>query len=114
VAATIQQTLIPRYSPRIGPIRFAWRFEPCEHIGGDIFNFQYTGKNYISFYMFDVCGHGVSSALIAAAVSQFTQTSCEPTVSAIEAPCPETVLNNLERAFPFERFDCKATGAGVD
>ncbi|MGA9477750.1 MAG: PAS domain S-box protein, partial [Desulfobacterales bacterium] len=83
VAATIQQTLIPRYSPRIGPIRFAWRFEPCEQIGGDIFNFHYTGKNDISFYMFDVCGHGVSSALIAAAVSQFLQTNCEPMVPAI-------------------------------
>jgi phosphoserine phosphatase RsbU/P len=105
VAASIQQTLIPRYSPRIGPIRFAWRFEPCEQIGGDIFNFHYTGKNHISFYMFDVCGHGVSSALIAAAVSQFLQTSCEPTVPVIGQPRPDTVLNNLERAFPFERFD---------
>ena len=105
VAATIQQTLIPRYSPRIGPIRLAWRFEPCGHIGGDIFNFQYTGKNHISFYMFDVCGHGVSSALIATAVSQFLQTSCSPMVNKVETPQPETVLNNLERAFPFERFD---------
>jgi sigma-B regulation protein RsbU (phosphoserine phosphatase) len=105
VAATIQQTLIPRYSPRIGPIRFAWRFEPCEQVGGDIFNFQYTGKNDISFYMFDVCGHGVSSALIAAAVSQFLQTSCEPMGPAIGTPRPNAVLNNLERAFPFERFD---------
>ena len=105
VAATIQQTLIPRYSPRIGPIRFAWRFEPCEQIGGDIFNFQSTGKNDISFYMFDVCGHGVSSALIAAAVSQFLQTSCEPILPAIGTPRPDSVLNNLERAFPFERFD---------
>ncbi len=105
VAATIQRTLIPQYSPRIGPIRFAWRFQPCQQIGGDIFHFQYTGKNAISFYMFDVCGHGVSSALIASAVSQFLQTSCEPTVSTIEIPQPEAVLSNLERAFPFERFD---------
>ena len=105
VAATIQQTLIPRYSPRIGTIRFAWRFEPCEQIGGDIFNFQYTGKNHISFYMFDVCGHGVSSALIAAAVSQFLQTSCDPMVPAFGTPRPDNVLNHLERAFPFERFD---------
>lgn len=105
VAATIQQTLIPRYSPRIGPIRFAWRFDPCERIGGDILNFQYTGKNHISFYMFDVCGHGVSSALIAAAVSQFLQTSFIPMATATDLPQPETVLNNLERAFPFERFD---------
>lgn len=105
VAATIQQALIPRYSPRIGPIRLAWRFEPCDRIGGDIFNFQYTGKNHISFYMFDVCGHGVSSALIASAVSQFIQTSCSIMLPDAETPRPEAVLNNLEKAFPFERFD---------
>ncbi len=55
--------------------------------------------------MFDVCGHGVSSALIATAVSQFIQTSCSPMINKVETPRPETVLNNLERAFPFERFD---------
>jgi sigma-B regulation protein RsbU (phosphoserine phosphatase) len=105
VAATIQQTLIPQYSPRIDPIRLAWRFRPCGWIGGDIFNFQYTGKNHISFYMFDVCGHGVSAALIASAVSQFIQTSCSTMLAEAETPRPEAVLNNLERAFPFERFD---------
>ncbi|MDB4264909.1 PAS domain S-box protein [bacterium] len=105
VAATIQQALLPRYSPRIGPIRLAWRFEPCDQIGGDIFNFQYTGKNHISFYMFDVCGHGVSSALIASAVSQFIQTSCSIMLPDSETPRPEAVLNNLEKTFPFERFD---------
>jgi PAS domain S-box-containing protein len=105
VAATIQQALIPRYSPRIGPIRLAWRFEPCDQIGGDIFNFQYTGQNHISFYMFDVCGHGVSSALIASAVSQFIQTSCSTMLPETETPRPEAVLNNLEKTFPFERFE---------
>jgi len=45
IAATIQQTLIPRYSPRIGPIRFAWRFDPCERIGGDIFGKERLFRN---------------------------------------------------------------------
>ena len=55
--------------------------------------------------MFDVCGHGVSSALIAAAVSQFLQTSSIQVATAADSPRPEAVINNLERAFPFERFD---------
>lgn len=105
VAAKIQQTLIPRYSPRIESIRFAWRFEPSERIGGDIFNFQYTGKNHISFYMFDVCGHGVSSALIATAISQYLQTSFSTMLTDPATARPEAVLNDLERTFPFERFD---------
>jgi sigma-B regulation protein RsbU (phosphoserine phosphatase) len=105
VAAGIQQSLIPSYSPRIGSIRVAWRFEPCKQIGGDTFNFQYTGRHHISFYMLDVCGHGVSSALISAAASQFLLTNYELSANAAEAVQPEAVLNRLERVFPFERFD---------
>ena len=105
VAAGIQQSLIPSYSPRIESIRVAWRFEPCEQIGGDIFNFHYAGRNHISFYMLDVCGHGVSSALISAAASQFLQTNYELSANASETVQPEAVLNSLERVFPFERFD---------
>jgi serine phosphatase RsbU (regulator of sigma subunit)/integral membrane sensor domain MASE1 len=105
VAAGIQQTLIPRYSPRVESIKVAWMFEPCEQIGGDIFNFQYSGRNHISFYMLDVCGHGVSSALISAAVSQFLQTNYELSKSESEGVRPEAVLNSLNRVFPFERFD---------
>jgi sigma-B regulation protein RsbU (phosphoserine phosphatase) len=105
VAAGIQQSLIPSCSPRIEPIRVAWCFEPCQQIGGDAFNFQYTGRNRISFYMLDVCGHGVSSALIAAAASQFLQTNFELSANGSMAAQPEAVLNNLERIFPFERFD---------
>jgi len=71
-------------------------FEPCEQIGGDTFNFQYTGRNHISFYMLDVCGHGVSSALISAAASQFLQTNYELSANASEAVQPEAVLNRLE------------------
>jgi sigma-B regulation protein RsbU (phosphoserine phosphatase) len=105
VAAGIQQSLIPSYSPRIESIRVAWRFEPCEQIGGDIFNFQHTGRNHISFYMLDVCGHGLSSALISTAASQFLQTYSELSAHASEAVQPDEVLNSLERIFPFERFD---------
>jgi sigma-B regulation protein RsbU (phosphoserine phosphatase) len=105
VAAGIQQSLIPACSPWNRSIRIAWHFEPCEQIGGDIFNFQYTGPNHISFYMLDVCGHGVSSALISTAVSQFLQTNYELSDSASKVVQPETVLNSLNRVFPFERFD---------
>lgn len=105
VAAGIQQSLLPNCSPRVESIRVAWSFEPCEQIGGDIFNFQYTGRNYISFYMLDVCGHGVSSALISAAASQFLQMNYESSENTSEAVRPEAVLNSLDRAFPFERFD---------
>jgi sigma-B regulation protein RsbU (phosphoserine phosphatase) len=55
--------------------------------------------------MLDVCGHGVSSALIAAAASQFLQTNVELSGNGSKAVQPEAVLNRLEQIFPFERFD---------
>jgi sigma-B regulation protein RsbU (phosphoserine phosphatase) len=37
-AAAIQKSLLPAKSPEIENIQVAWKFEPCEQIGGDIFN----------------------------------------------------------------------------
>ncbi len=105
VAASIQKALLPSHSPRVDAVRFAWRHEPCQRIGGDILQFQRTGKHHISFYMFDVCGHGVSAALIASAVSQFLQTGSSAPAGGAALPRPDAILNDLETAFPFERFD---------
>ncbi len=100
VAATIQKSLIPSFSPNLGAIRIAWFFEPCAQVGGDLFNFHIPDENQISFYMLDACGHGVSAALIAAAASQSLHSADELRITQ-----PETVLNSLDRVFPFERFD---------
>lgn len=104
-AAGIQQSLLPDYSPDIDNIRIAWKFEPCGQIGGDIFNIHYPDKNHIGLYMLDVCGHGVSAALMAVAVSQFLQSRRDILRSESGVLPPEEVLNRLDRAFPFERFD---------
>jgi sigma-B regulation protein RsbU (phosphoserine phosphatase) len=100
VAATIQKSLIPAFSPNLGAIRIAWIFEPCAQVGGDLFNFFLSDEDLISFYMLDACGHGVSAALIAAAASQSLHSANELNINS-----PQTVLNGLDRVFPFERFD---------
>ncbi len=104
-AAGIQQSLLPSRSPDIPNVNIAWEFEPCGQIGGDIFNIQLLDKDKIGLYMLDVCGHGVSASLIAVSVSQFLQSSRDFFVSQSEIPTPGAVLNDLNRAFPFERFD---------
>ena len=50
--------------------------------------------------MLDACGHGVSAALLAAAASQSLHSTDE-----LKITQPQTVLNSLDRVFPFERFD---------
>ena len=100
MAASIQKSLIPSFSPNLSAIRIAWLFEPCAKVGGDLFNFYLPDENLISFYMLDACGHGISAALIAAAASQSLHSADQLNISR-----PETVLNTLDRVFPFERFE---------
>ena len=104
-AAAIQQSLLPSRSPRIDNIRIAWEFEPCEQIGGDIFNIQHMDDDKVGLYMLDVCGHGVPAALISVAVSQFLNSGDGLLGNNCELVSPDVVLNKLDLAFPFERFD---------
>ncbi|MFC1885722.1 SpoIIE family protein phosphatase [Thermodesulfobacteriota bacterium] len=104
-AAGIQQSLLPDVSPDIPNIELAWWFEPCGQIGGDIFNVHYLDESRVGLYMLDVCGHGVSAALIAVSVSQFLQSKREYSVLHSETPEPKDILESLNRSFPFERFE---------
>jgi len=104
-AAAIQQSLLPARSPRIDNIQIAWEFEPCEQIGGDIFNISHMDEGKVGLYMLDVCGHGVPAALISVAVSQFLNSGNGLLGNNCELVSPNIVLNKLGRAFPFERFD---------
>jgi len=104
-AAGIQQSLLPDRSPRIRNLSISWRFEPCEEIGGDIFNLHRIDDNHVGIYMLDVCGHGVPAALISVAVSQFMHSDKGLMGNDCQLMSPETILRNLDEAFPFERFD---------
>jgi len=104
-AAAIQRSLLPEGNPSIPNLRMAWRFDPCERIGGDIFNIQRVDEDQVGLYMLDVCGHGVPAALISVAASQFLAGPRGLLGGGCQLSSPETVLNNLNEAFPFERFD---------
>jgi sigma-B regulation protein RsbU (phosphoserine phosphatase) len=100
-AADIQKSLLPDFAPSIDFIGMAWKFKPSWRIGGDIFNIHFAGEYAVGLYMLDVCGHGVSAAMVSVAVSQFLYSKRFGT----GIPSPEAVLNRLDKAFPFERFD---------
>ncbi|MFO8085042.1 MAG: SpoIIE family protein phosphatase [Desulfobacterales bacterium] len=104
-AAEIQKNLLPEKVPVSERIKMAWKFEPSGKIGGDIFNIHYPEKDKIGLYMLDVCGHGVSAALIAVAVSQFFTSQKNLLGEKSKIQPPEKVLYKLNNAFPFERFD---------
>ena len=107
-AAGIQQSLLPKLLPTAAAFEMAWKYIPSEAIGGDIFNvFPLDGDGKrLAFYMLDVSGHGVPSALVTVSVSQ----SLQPLSGQIiknnnNFASPGEVLTALDREYPIERFD---------
>lgn len=112
VAAGIQRSLLPSEVPGKSNLEFAWKFQPCESIGGDIFNLFPLDDAHYALYMLDVSGHGVPSALITVSVSQMLQPHTNTLIkrdtnqgSQNEIVAPVDVLRGLDREYPIERFD---------
>ncbi|MCG3191249.1 MAG: Regulator of RpoS [Thermoanaerobaculia bacterium] len=108
-AGEIQRMFLPRPPLGIKGVEAAWVFEPCDQVGGDIFNVVKAGPDHVVIYMLDVSGHGVPAALVSASVFQ----SLSPAGGLIgrhhsggfEIARPVDVLERLEIAYPLERFD---------
>ena len=112
VAAGIQQSLLPsREVLGESNLKWAWRFKPCEEIGGDIFNILRLDENHYAVYMLDVSGHGVPSALVTVSASQILQPHTNILVrhdsegSGNEIIAPADVVKWLDHEYPMERFD---------
>lgn len=45
-------------------ISTVWNYTPSEQLGGDAFGYHWIDKEHFAFYLLDVCGHGVGSALM--------------------------------------------------
>lgn len=99
-AAGIQQTLLPQRLPSVNGLDIAWRFEPCELIGGDIFNVLQLDEDHLAFYLLDVSGHGAPAALVTVSVSQALATF--RTGGSLMSP--SQVCRALDELYPFERF----------
>jgi sigma-B regulation protein RsbU (phosphoserine phosphatase) len=112
-AAQIQKSLLPQKIDSAKNLAVAWKFEPCEHMGGDIFNMFQLDNDHWAFYMLDVSGHGVQAAMITVSVSQFLQPNSGHLFrrkSGKSSPSrqlmtPVEVLGGLDAEFPFERFN---------
>ncbi len=111
-AAGIQQSLLPKNIPEMEALEMAWRFMPCDRIGGDIFNAVRLDEDHWGFYMLDVSGHGVPSALVAVSASQMLHARNDRLLKkSIETPPyyeivrPSRVLETLDEEFPIGRFD---------
>jgi sigma-B regulation protein RsbU (phosphoserine phosphatase) len=110
-AADIQKSLLPHNTNIVERADVAWFFEPCDKIGGDIFNMIQLDNDHWVIYMLDVSGHGVPAAMVTVSVSQLMQLHTgflmqkEPgSSSETNIKSPVEVLDALDREFPFDRF----------
>ncbi|MHC4409289.1 MAG: response regulator, partial [Planctomycetota bacterium] len=67
-AARVQQSLLPTDLPQSGRLHFAWRYRPCEELGGDLLNVVPIHDSEVAMYLADVSGHGVASSLVSVSV----------------------------------------------
>jgi sigma-B regulation protein RsbU (phosphoserine phosphatase) len=76
-------------------------YRPSEEIGGDAFGYHWLDESRFTFYLLDVCGHGVGAALLATTAMNVIRAQ---TVKADFAN-PSSVLGALNDAFPTDQQD---------
>ena len=111
-AAEIQKSLLPSNLNFGEILDVAWRFQPCDKIGGDIFNIIQLDDDHWAFYIIDVAGHGVPAAMVAVTVYQYllrqSGNLIKPPANSTEGPQirpPAQVLKFLDQEYPFDRFN---------
>lgn len=104
-AAEIQRALLPQHSFTGEHTSASWRFIPCERVGGDSLNIFAPTPKTLSFYVLDVSGHGVPSAMIAVSATQALLRVSGVNEHDARIPSPLEVLTVLDNEFPFERFE---------
>jgi PAS domain S-box-containing protein len=101
-AANYVRSLLP--VPLTSPVVVDWCYLPCSHLGGDGFGYNWLDRENLAFYLLDVSGHGVGSALLASSVLNVLRTQL---LLSTDFRDPAAVLEGLNRAFPMDRNNDK-------
>jgi PAS domain S-box-containing protein len=101
-ASNYVRSLLP--APLEGPVQTEWCYLPCSHVGGDGFGYNWLDRETLAFYLLDVSGHGVGSALLSISVLNVLRTQL---LLATDFHDPAAVLEGLNRAFPMDRNNDK-------
>lgn len=108
-AAEMQRSLLPEVLPNTLGVNFAWHYEPCDELGGDILNVLALNDKCVAMYLLDVSGHGVPAALLSVTLSRIlsarnvtlpNSVGCDATASVIENQTPQLTVRQLNQQFP--------------
>ncbi len=98
-AARYVQSLLPDKLKK-GEITTDWRFIPSAELGGDSFGYHWLDDDHFAFYLLDVSGHGVGSALLSVSAMNALRSQALPQT---DFRVPGQVLGALNNAFQMEQ-----------
>jgi sigma-B regulation protein RsbU (phosphoserine phosphatase) len=98
-AARYVQSLLPEKLTK-GNVRTDWRFVPSAELGGDSFGYHWLDQENFAFYLLDVSGHGVGSALLSVSAMNALRSQALPQT---DFRVPGQVLGALNNAFQMDQ-----------
>ena len=98
-AAHYVRSLLPE-KLRKGQIHTDWRFIPSAELGGDSFGYHWLDDDHFAFYLLDVSGHGVGSALLSVSAMNALRSQALPQT---DFRAPGQVLAALNNAFQMDQ-----------
>jgi sigma-B regulation protein RsbU (phosphoserine phosphatase) len=110
-AARIQESLLPRTSPDVPGLNFAWAFRPCDELAGDGLSAIKLDDHKVALYVLDVSGHGVASSLMSVSVGRLLTPPSDASSILVKGGdgddrftplAPADVATRLNKMFPFE------------
>jgi sigma-B regulation protein RsbU (phosphoserine phosphatase) len=77
-AAAMQKALLPSPKLTLAGLQPSWRFLPASYVAGDVIGLHPLDAHRTSFYVLDVAGHGVPSAMLSFTLSKVLAPSLAP------------------------------------
>jgi phosphoserine phosphatase RsbU/P len=98
-AAHYVRSLLPEKLKK-GDVRTDWRFVPSAELGGDSFGYHWLDDDHFAFFLLDVSGHGVGSALLSVSAMNALRSQALPQT---DFRRPAQVLAALNNAFQMDQ-----------
>jgi sigma-B regulation protein RsbU (phosphoserine phosphatase) len=98
-AAHYVRSLLPEKLKK-GLVRTDWRYVPSAELGGDSFGYHWLDDDHFAFFLLDVSGHGVGSALLSVSAMNALRSQALPQT---DFRAPGQVLGALNNAFQMDQ-----------
>jgi sigma-B regulation protein RsbU (phosphoserine phosphatase) len=98
-AAHYVRSLLPEKLKK-GDVRTDWRFVPSAELGGDSFGYHWLDDDHFAFFLLDVSGHGIGSALLSVSAMNVLRSQALPQTDFRQ---PAQVLAALNNAFQMDQ-----------